>query len=449
MNFYKLLIQREQAGNPIKVGVIGAGKFSKMFLAQARLTPGMRLIGIAELDLQRAKRACITAGWPEEILFLGDSNVAINDCARAGKILLMEDADRLFQADLDVILEITGDPEMGAYHAWHALDSGKHVVMVNVEADALLGNAIRKKADDMGLVYSMAYGDQPALICELIDWARTIGLEVVCAGKGTRYQPMYHYSTPGTVWKHYGFLEEQVAAGDYNPQMFNSFLDGTKSAIEMCAVANASGLIPQKCGLQFPPVPVKDLPERLRPVSVGGILEHSGTVEVVASENRDGTPVHQDLRWGVFVVVEASSEYVKRCFSEYGMQTDSSGEYTSLYRPYHLIGLELGISVASVALRAEPTGSTDSFIADVASVAKKDLRPGDALDGEGGFTVFGRLTRAEESIACKYLPIGLSNKAEVVRSVPQDTILTYDDVRLEESLFAYKLRKQLEEEHKN
>jgi predicted homoserine dehydrogenase-like protein len=273
-------------------------------------------------------------------------------------------------------------------------------------------------------------------------------LEVVCAGKGTRYQPEYRYSTPETVWKYYGFSEEQVASGDYNAKMFNSFLDGTKSAIEMCAVANASVLVPQKCGLQFPSVGVDDLPEVLKPKSAGGILEHSGTLEVVSSENRDGTPVHRDLRWGVYVIFRAPTEYVKRCFSEYGLSRESSGEYAALYRPYHLIGLELGISVASVVLRGEPTGASESFVADVASAAKKDLKTGDFLDGEGGHTLYGRLVRAAESMEGGYLPIGLASKVKVLRPVAKDSILTYHDVEIDKNLFSYKIRKSMEEAFK-
>ena len=443
MGLYDLLEQRAQSGNPVKVGVIGAGKFGAMFLSQARLTPGIQVVGIADLDLEKARQACLRTEWPAEALCMGDNRAAIDDAGRAGKTALTEDATALIDADLDVVMEVTGVPEAGAIHAWKALEAGKHVVMVNVEADCLLGPALRKKAEEVGRVYSMAYGDQPALIAEQIDWARSVGLEVVCAGKGTRYQPEYHYSTPETVWTYYGFDEERVASGDYNAQMFNSFLDGTKSAIEMCAVANGSGLVPQKCGLQFPPVAAANLQNVLKPTSVGGILEHSGTVEVVASENRDGTPVPGDLRWGVYVVFRAPTSYVRRCFSEYGLRTDDTGDYAALYRPYHLIGLELGISAASAALRGEPTGSSRRFIADVAAIAKRDLEPGDILDGEGGCTVFGRLVQAEESLSHSYLPIGLAGKAPVVRPVAKDSPVTYDDVELNEDLFSFQLRKSM------
>jgi predicted homoserine dehydrogenase-like protein len=446
MNIYHLLQRKAATGRPLRIGVIGAGKFSTMFLAQVQLTPGIQLVGIAELKPEKARQACLRVGFPEDSLSFAGSTAVINDGARRGKITLTDDPDQLIQADLDIILEITGVPEAGAYHAWQALGADKHVIMVNVEADALLGPVLKKKADEKGLVYSLAYGDQPALICELVDWVRAIGLEVICAGKGTRYQPEYHYSTPETVWNYYGFSEEQLQSGDYNAQMFNSFLDGTKSAIEVCAVANANGLSPQRCGLKFPPVGVDALPDILKPESAGGILEHSGTVEVIASETRDGTPVEGGLRWGVYVVFKAPSDYVKRCFSEYGLATDSSGQYAALYRPYHLIGLELGISVASVGLRGEPTGSPQSFLADVASVAKKELKAGDILDGEGGYTVYGRLARAEDSLATGYLPIGLSSQARVIRPVAKGTVLSYDDVAIDDRLFSYKIRKIMEKD---
>jgi predicted homoserine dehydrogenase-like protein len=213
----------------------------------------------------------------------------------------------------------------------------------------------------------------------------------------------------------------------------------------MCAVANGSGLVPQKRGLQFPPVPAADLQNVLKPTSVGGILEHSGTVEVVASENRDGTPVQGDLRWGVYVVFRAPTPYVRRCFGEYGLRTDETGAYAALYRPYHLIGLELGISAASAVLRNEPTGSSRSFIADVAAIAKQDQKPGDILDGEGGYTVFGRLVQAEESLARSYLPIGLAGKARVVRPVAKGSPVIYDDVELNEDMFSFQLRKSMTE----
>ncbi len=444
MNLYSMLKKREQDNTPVKVGVIGAGKFSSMFLNQARFTPGLKVVGIAELSAQRAYDALETTGWGKDRAAAARSTAEINDSAAAGKIAITEDARALIESECEVILEITGSPEAGTSHAVAAIEAGKHVVMVNVEADCLLGPVLSKKAAAKNVVYSMAYGDQPALIMEQLDWARTVGFEVVCTGKGTRYQPEYHYSTPDTVWGYYGFSEERVASGDYNAQMFNSFLDGSKSAIEMCAVANGSGLSPQKCGLQFPAVDIEDLADVLKPAAEGGILEHSGTVEVIASEQRDGSPVARDLRWGVYVVFRAPNAYAARCFQEYGMKTDASGLYSALYRPYHYIGLELGISAVNAVLRNEATGSSRHYLADVGAFAKKDLRPGDRLDGEGGYTVFGKLMSAEKSLTGSILPLGLTGQARVVKPVAKDAALTYDCVELDTSKTAYRLRKELE-----
>ena len=255
----------------------------------------------------------------------------------------------------------------------------------------LAGPLLARRAADAGVIYSLAYGDQPALICEMVDWARAAGFAVTAAGKGTKYLPAYHQSTPDTVWGHYGFSDEMVAGGDFNPQMFNSFLDGTKSAIEMAAVANATGLTPAPGGLDFPPCGVDDLPRVLRPRDAGGQLHHAGQVEVVSSLHRDGSAVPRDLRWGVYVTFAADSDYVRKCFQEYGLVTDPQGNYSAMYKPFHLIGLELGISVASIGLRGEATGAPDGFRGDVVAVAKRDLQPGERLDGEGGYTVYGRL----------------------------------------------------------
>jgi predicted homoserine dehydrogenase-like protein len=444
MSLHGFLKKRQAINRPVRVGVIGAGTFSSAFLNQSRRVAGMQVVSVADLDAEKAKRACIAAGWPEEAVGIGSSSSSINDGAALGKVMATDNADHLIKADLEVIVEATGVTEAGTYHAWTALESGKHVIMANVETDVLLGPILKKKADEKRLVYSLAYGDQPGIICEMVDWARTIGLEVVCAGKGTRYQPEYLYSTPETVWKYFGFTEEQIATGNYNAQMYNSFLDSTKSSIEMCALCNATGLIPQKCGLQFPPVGPEDLPSVLKPQSEGGILEHSGTVEIVASENRDGSPVKNHLRWGVYIVFKAGNDLVRRFLSMHDFLRDGSGEYGAVYRPFHLIGLEIGVSVASAVLRGEATGSADHFIADVASVAKRDLKPGEILDGEGGYSLFGRLVRADESLSHQYLPLGLSRGGRMIKPVAKDAIVTYHDVALDETLLSFKLRKKLE-----
>jgi len=441
MNLYRMLSRREEQGRPVRVGLIGAGKFGSMFLAQARVTAGLHILAVADLVPQRARQAMLNTGWPEEQL-------AANDCAQAlstGRTHVTDDSVALIESDgLDVVIEATGDPPSGVRHARLCCRHGRHVVMVNVEADALTGPLLAREAEAAGLVYSLAYGDQPALICEMVDWGRTCGLDVVAAGKGTKYLDAYRQSTPETVWNHYGLTAGQAAAGGMNPQMFNSFLDGTKSAIEMAAVANATGLTAAPDGLSFPPCGVDDLASVLCPRELGGKLHARGQVEVVSSLYRDGRPVDRDLRWGVFVVFETPSDYTARCLGEYGLLTDATGRISAMYRPYHLVGLELGISVASAALRQEPTGRATDFVADVVAVAKRNLDVGEVLDGEGGFAVRGQLMPAADSLAADALPIGLAQGIQVARPVKADQQLHWTDVLISPDDLVVRVRREME-----
>ncbi|KAJ3341355.1 hypothetical protein HDU93_004991 [Gonapodya sp. JEL0774] len=414
MMYQTLLNARIRAGNPVKVGLIGAGKFGSMFLNQVPTTPGLVCVCIADLSVDRAKLACAEVGWSSE---------------RITETVFVANSMELFgRDDVEVVVEATGDPAVGIAHAKAAIKHKKHIVMVNVEADVLAGPLLAQEARSAGIVYSLAYGDQPALVCELVDWARSCGFDVVCAGKGTKYLPEYHAVTPSGVWEHYGIHPEEAKKAGMNSQMFNSFLDGTKSAIEMTAISNATGLLPPSNGLLFPPCSADDLPNILRPQSDGGVLDKAGTVEVVSSLFRDGSQVPRDLRWGVYVVLKASNEYARSCFKQYGMKTDESGWYASQWKPYHLIGLELNISIFSAALFKVPTGQPLGFIADVVSIAKRNLAPGDMLDGEGGFTVWGKVVPATTSLSLKALPIGLAHGVKMAREVTEGGVVSWEDV---------------------
>ena len=343
------------------------------------------------------------------------------------------------------MIEVTGSPAAGCAHALAAAEAGKPIVMVNVEADVLAGPVLAEAHRRAGTVYSMAYGDQPALVVELVDWARTCGFEVVAAGKGTRYQPSYHEVTPDKVWRHYGVEPAEAEAAGMNPQMFNSFLDGTKSAIEMAAIANATGLAVPEDGLTFPAVGTGSLQDRLIPAADGGVLERSGLVEVVASAERDAdAELPDNLRWGVYVVFRAPNRYARECFRQYGLRTDPSGSYAALWRPYHLIGLELGVSVVNAVLRREPTGASRVWAGDVVAVAKRDLRPGDLLDGEGGYCAWGKLVPAARSRELRALPIGLAHGVRLVRPVARGEIVTRDDVGPLPASAAVRARNELE-----
>lgn len=441
MSMFAKLGLRAAEGKSARVGLIGAGKFGSMFLSQAWRTPGIHLVGVSDLSPGNAQAAMRRVGWPDSRFEAG----SLEQAARTSTTFVTDDTLAMIASPfIDIIIDATGSPAAGIRHVLAACEHRKHVIMVNVEADALAGPLLARRAAEAGIVYSMASGDQPALIAELVDWARTVGLEVVCAGKGSKYLPVYHQSTPDTVWSHYGFTDEQVTGGDFNPQMFNSFLDGTKSALEMAAVANACDLAPPDDGLAFPPCGVDDLPTLLRPVADGGILTKRGTVEVVSSLERDGRPVFRDLRWGVYVVFEAPTNYVRDCFAQYGLKTDDSGRYAAMYKPYHLIGLELGTSVASIATRGEPTGSTNDWRGDVIAVAKRALQPGDILDGEGGYTVFGKVVPAEKSLAIGAVPIGLAHGMTLRNAVPANQAVRWSDVTHDPGTQAIGFRLEME-----
>jgi predicted homoserine dehydrogenase-like protein len=429
MNLSTMLHHRRDSGRPVRVGLIGAGKFGSMFLAQVPTIEGLEVAIIADLDPDRARDACRTVGW--------------NEGRIAGTRFSADGLEACHADDIEVVIEATGHPEAGIRHALAAIEAAKHIVMVNVEADVLAGPLLAEKARERGTVYSMAYGDQPALVAEMVDWARAAGFTVAAAGKGTKYLPHYHAVTPDDVWHHYGLTAEQAKAAGMNAQMFNSFLDGTKSAIEMAAIANACGLDVPEGGLGFPPCGADDLAHVLRPRAVGGQLDHDGMVEVVSSLERDGRPVFRDLRWGVYVVLKARNDYAAACFRQYGLPADSTGRYAAMYKPFHLIGLELSITVLSAALRGEPTGSSREWRGDVAAVTKRDLKAGEVLDGEGGYTVYGHLVPAGRSKSRRMLPIGLAHGIRLTRDIPAGTVLTEDDVTLDPDRLAVRVRRDM------
>lgn len=427
MHDFAALAARAERSDPVRIGIIGAGKFTAMFLAQVPRTPGIHVAAIADLAPARAAANLERIGWPRERYAAESMRTAL----AGGGTYLCDQAHELFaEGAIDIIVEATGDPVAGCHHALAAISAGQHLVMVNVEADALLGPLLARRARTAGLVYSLAYGDQPALIVELVDWARTSGFEVLCAGKGTRYRPEYHQSTPETVWGHYGFTEDMVRDGELNPRMFNSFLDGTKSAIEMAAVANATGLAPAPGGLRFPPCSADDLAQVCCPEELGGRLDTRGTVEVVSSIERNGDPVPNDLRWGVYVTIAAATPYVARCFREYGIRTNARGDVAALYRPSHFIGLELGVSIAAVGLHRQPTGAPRAHLADAIAMAKRPLGAGEILDGEGGYTVYASLFPARASRTGGLLPIGLCAGRRMQTNVPAGAPLRLSDIDL-------------------
>jgi predicted homoserine dehydrogenase-like protein len=443
MNLHRMLLERKAAGRPITVGIIGAGKFGTMFLSQARSTDGMHVVAVADINTARAHSQLKTACWPAEQY----AAKSLDEALKNRSTVITDNGDALVEhPGIEVIIEATGDPGAGIRFALKAIANGKHIVMVNVEADAVAGPLLNKRAKAAGVVYSLAWGDQPALIAEHVDWARATGFKVVSAGKGTRYMPAYHQSTPETVWD---ILDKYMKIRDrqsINPKMFNSFVDGTKSGIEMTAVCNATGLESQTDGLSFPPATRFEHAEICKPKADGGVLERKGVTEVTSSVYRDGTDVERSLVMGTYVVIESESAYTEECFREYSMLPDSSGKFAALYRPTHMIGLELGLSVASAALRREPTGAPVCFNSDVVATAKRDLKAGEMLDGEGGFCVWGKQTPAKTSLKEGYLPLGLAHKVKLNKDIAVGARLKWSDVDYDPKDAAVMFRREMETE---
>ena len=441
MNLYTMLAARAAAGRPVRVGLIGAGKFGSMILSQARHIAGMHIVGVADLDVSKAHASLARVGWPAERY----AAKTLGDALKTGQTCVLDSAAALAKCDeIECIIEATGHPIAGVRHALAAIDGNKHVIMVNVEADCMCGPLLAAKAKAKNLVYSMAYGDQPAIICELVDWARACGFELTSAGKGMNYEPRYRYSTPDTVWGFFGWSAEEVAKGDFNPKMYNSFTDGTKAAIEMVAVANGTGLDCPDDGLAFPPTGLHDLAKVFRPAADGGRLPRAGLVDIAASQEPDGREVFNNIRYGVFVTFKAPNEYAKACFKQYGLLVDPSGWYGSMWRPFHMIGLETSISVLSAVLRNEPTGTSKEFRGDAVATAKRDLKAGEMLDGEGGYAVWANAIPAKKSLAVGGLPIGLAHNVKLIRPVAKDMPVTFADVELVNDLDVVSLRKQME-----
>ena len=406
----------ESRTNPIKIAFIGCGKFVSMFLAQYNHLDKIQIDSIVDININQAKKNCLNSGLSSEII---------------EQINFSNSLDKVLDRNIEIFIEATGNPIIGTVNADKIIRNKKNIILVNVEADITCGKYLSDLAKNYNVICSMAYGDQPSLILEQIEWARLNGFEVICAGKGTKYHPTFEYSTPDTVWGHYGLTKERAEnESGMNPKMFNSFLCGDKSAIEMCAVSNAANLKCPSNGLTFPPVGVYDIAKKMIPKKDGGLIDIEGQVEVISSIDLEKKDIKNDLRWGVYIVLKAKNEYVKNCFKDYGMVTDTTGNYSAIWRPYHYIGLELAQSIYSIALDNRATGFTKNYNAEVASIAKKDLKKGEKLDGEGGFCARGKLITSEKSKKEKILPLGLTDNAILKKDISKDEIIKLDDVNL-------------------
>jgi predicted homoserine dehydrogenase-like protein len=440
-DYQRRLAAREE---PVRVGLVGAGTFGAGLADQLSAVDGVTVAGVADLDVDKAERLVRGTGATDVAIASGERGVS--DAVAAERPLVTDDAVALVRSGVDVVVEATGIPDAAARHAYEAILADTHVVMGTVEADTVVGPALAELADRAGVVYSLAYGDQPALTVELVEWARGVGFEVVAAGQGREFVDADRYGTPDDALERFGFDEAYLADNDPNPRLYNSFMDGTKIAVESCAVANAAGLPPDTPGMHMPTAEIADLPEVFRPEASGGVLSSTGVVDVASFVHPDGTETETGFPFGVFVVVRGATERVRQHLHAgigggAGVVTSDDGEYALFYRPFHLPGVETGRSVAAAALDGRATGVASRRVAETVAVAKRDLAPGETIDGGGGTTVYGLVERAEDAAAGDHVPLELLDDAEVVRPVERDAAVTYDDVALDDDSFLARLRR--------
>ena len=444
----QLLAQREADANPIQVGIIGAGKFGAGLVAQISQMQGMRVAVIADIKAHNAHYAYLSSGVPPEEIRTAETAAELEDAIRAGKPVVVEDGVAVADCEsLDAVVESTGAPDAGARHAFHALSNHKHVVMVNVEADVTVGPFLRRTADAAGVVYTMVDGDQPAVTWNIVEWARSLGLEIVAAGRGTIFYADDFDGTPDTAAARFGFSAEHIERRTINLKMFNSFRDGTKAQVEMTALANAAGLEPDVRGMHEPSLNLAEIPRRFSLREEGGLLSRHGVVELANSVAADGkTMLPNPLGMGVFAVVRSEHPFTQEDLAYHGCHVGGAGNNFLLYRPYHLVAVPAPLSIARAVLFNAANGScAPTPTAECVAVAKRDLRAGEQLDGGGGYTVVGQCEKAAVARREGLLPLGLAEKATLKRDAARGEAIGYEDVTLNQESFVSKMRRLQDE----
>lgn len=424
-----LTIQLRNREDPIHVGVIGTGVFGSHTIYAIEGTPGMTTAAVADLVPEKARETLHRAGVsPDEITSAADGADATEVIA-SGERAVLPDGGALIDAEIDVVVDATGVPTVAAKHAFHSITAGVDFVNVSVEADTVVGPVLARLASANDVVYSLAFGDQPAQIAALADWAGTTGLDVVAAGRTAGgVEP---HGTPDDSLERHGWIGPFVERYDPDPAVYNSFLDGTKIAVESCAAANILGHPPDVTGMHAPRSTIADLPSKLRPTADGGLLSHPGVVDAIE-------PIDDEV--SVFVVTATENTHLQAYFDARPVPTASDGAYQCFHRSYH-VAPETSYSIASAVLRDEPTGTPTTHVAEAVGAAKRTLEPGEDLDGAGGYTAYGVVERADVAAENGYVPVELLEGATVVETVEQDEIITTDHVSLNQDSFIYSLRR--------
>ena len=440
------LAKRAQDQNPIRVGIIGAGKFGAALVTQISQMKGMVVSLLADIELDHAFRSFLSNNYVKSDLLSVCTQDGVEDAIRQNRPAVTQDGLLVCQSpSIDVVVDTTGSPEAGAIFGVEALSNRKHLVMVNVEADVCIGPYLRRLADEQGVVYTQVDGDQPGCTMNLVNWARTLGFEIVAAGRGTVYYEDDFEGTPDSVPERFGFTEEMIERRHINLHMFNSFRDGTKAQTEMVALANAAGLVPDIRGMHEPGVNLADIPRQFSLKSEGGILSQQGVVELANSVAADGkTRLPDALGMGVFAVIRTEHSFISEDLKLYFLHEGGNGKNFLLQRPYHLVAVEAPISIAQAVLFGAATGSTlPRPTAELITVAKRDLNAGETLDGSGGYTVNGLCERSEVAHKENLLPLAFAREVTLNRAVSKGNPITWDMVDdLKESKLLELRRKQ-------
>jgi predicted homoserine dehydrogenase-like protein len=418
MAYRERLLERQRiTGQPIRVGLVGAGQMGRGFVAQVRRIAGMEIAAVADIDVQRATGALKSAG--AENVVTGDDHDKLSSVVADGGTVAVNDSALLTALPVDMVIDATGVPEIGAQIALTSLLAGKHVGLLNVETDITIGWLLSRIAAQSKAVYTLCRGDEPAETLKLVEFARDLGFDVVCAGKG-KNNPMRPHDTPTS-------LTAEANSKKMNPKMLCSFVDGSKAMIEMAALANAADLGVSKRGMHGQKTTVPELHDVFKPTADGGILDRGGVVDFATG------PVAP----GVFVVVRSDEPTVVEEMDYLGM---GAGPYYSFYRPYHLASIEAPLSIPPAVLDGVSDIHPRAWRAEVAAGTKRPLKAGEKIDGIGGECVYGMIDSAEAAREEKLVPLGLLAGARLVRDVDVDHILTHDDVELDTSTTIYQLR---------
>lgn len=422
MSLRERLRARAEKNGAIRVGLVGAGQMGAGLMSQMERMDGMRVVAVADVLPGRAEAAYREATVQAPVLPTDDAETAA-DAIASGQRAAMRDADALTQIpNLDIIVECTGVPEVGARVCLAAIDAGKDVVNMNVETDATIGYILQRKAAAAGVVYTLTAGDEPGTIKELYDFADALGFEIVLVGKG-KNNPLNRHSNPDTC-------AAKARAQNMSPKMLASFEDGTKTMVEMTSIGNGVGFAPEVTGARGPACSVSELAKVFAPRSAGGIFNGRGAVDYAVGP----AP-------GVFVIITTDQPKIMADLRY--LRLNGHGDYWALYRPYHLANLETPISVARAVLDREVTlATTRPFVAETIAYAKRDLAGGDKIDALGGFTVYGMIERADVARQARQLPLGLAVGATLVRPVAMGAALTWDDVVIQETQTIVRLRRE-------